>query len=52
MSMNNQPCRECGDPTEDSIGDAYELCQECWEHGCEREFWHRWNQIAEVIADE
>lgn len=48
--MNNTPCRECGEPVGDSIGDAYGLCQEYWEGCCEREFWNRWNQLAEIKA--
>lgn len=49
--MSNPTC-QCGEPVGDSIGDAYGLCQECWEGYCSREWWHVVNQIAEVIADE
>lgn len=48
--MNNTPCRECGEPIEDSIGDVYGLCQERWEHECSRNWWHIVEQLAAVAA--
>jgi hypothetical protein len=48
--MNNTPCRECGDPIEDSVGEAAGFCQKCWERSCSAEWWRMMNQSTEVIA--
>lgn len=45
--MNNTPCRECGEPVGDSIGEAAGFCQECWEHNCSQQWWRMLNRIAE-----
>jgi hypothetical protein len=32
-------CKDCGEATKDSIAEELDLCQECWEDECDKDWW-------------
>jgi|YNPMSStandDraft_1061717.scaffolds.fasta_scaffold161563_2 DNA-directed RNA polymerase beta' subunit len=38
-NMKNQKCKNCGETTKDSLAEELELCQECWEDECDKDWW-------------
>jgi hypothetical protein len=37
--MKNQKCKNCGETTKDSLAEDLNLCQECWEDECDKDWW-------------
>ena len=37
--MKNQKCKNCGETTKDSLAEELELCQDCWEDECDKDWW-------------
>jgi len=45
-----QKCKNCGETTKDSLAEELELCQECWEDECDKDWWTAINQTIKKYS--
>jgi hypothetical protein len=39
--MKKFKCKNCGESTKDSLAEELNLCQECWEKECDKDWWRK-----------
>jgi len=50
--MKNQKCKRCNQSIDDSIAIDLNLCQECWEDECDKDWWEEIKKLGIIYESQ